>query len=181
VSGGDTRRGDFKPERRIDPFVLFICLVFAVIFGVWSAVASGIYLKAQRSAAWPQTTAKVTEWELQTRIGSRNQKTYYYHCRYTFRVNGAEYTGEAIKISRFGNKVGHPSERSTMLSERYRVGAECDVWYNPDDPADAVLEPGTATWEELEYAYLSGWVVSVALLVLIAWGVRRKRGWKTMR
>jgi hypothetical protein len=167
---------NLKPERRVEPFILFICLVIAAISGVWSTVATMRYLRARRSAAWPRTTAKVTEWELQTSIGYRNQKDYRYHCRYTFRVNGIEYTGQAIKISPFANGVGYPSQRSTMLSERYQVGTECDVWYNPDDPADAVLEPGTTTWEQTEYMYQSGWILSVAMMGFIAWGVRRKRG-----
>ncbi len=165
-----------KPRRRLGPISILICLVFAALFGVWNVGAVKIYRKAVQSEKWVRTTATVTELEVQSDYTKRRGTTYKIHCRYVYEVNGAEYVGSTIKISPFRNKVDYPSERVDWISERYPVGSKCDVWYNPADPSDAVLEPGIASWAPLEFAYCYAGVVTVGLLVLAAWGLTRKRG-----
>jgi hypothetical protein len=154
---------------------MFICGVFAVIFAVWCYGANVLYQKAVKSESWRKTTGVVTEWEMRVIKASRGSGEEVFYCRYRYQAEGREYVGDTIRISPHDNKVRHHSEYGNHLNERYRVGANCDVWYNPDDPAEAILEPGTATWTPMERWLRYSGVVSVVLVGLIAWGLGRKR------
>lgn len=56
---------------------------------------------------------------------------------YTYRVNDRDYRGTRLH-------AGEPAPLGRVTEEtveKYRTGANVTVYYNPDDPEDAVLEP----------------------------------------
>ena len=82
------------------------------------AVPEAYFDAGPRGTPWPRTLARI---------------------RYRYSVNGEPYEGHRVSLS------GPPPESWTnaaALRERYRVGAEVGVWYNPNNPTQAVLEAG---------------------------------------
>jgi hypothetical protein len=54
---------------------------------------------------------------------------------YTYQVAGQQYQSQRIY---FGSEVG--GSAMTGVVKKYPVGAQVPVYYNPENPADAVLE-----------------------------------------
>ncbi|MCB9444517.1 MAG: DUF3592 domain-containing protein [Ardenticatenaceae bacterium] len=57
------------------------------------------------------------------------------YIRYEYAVEGVSYTSLSI------NAIDTPANPSSY-ADRFPVGEDVTVYYNPKDPADAVLEPG---------------------------------------
>jgi hypothetical protein len=75
-------------------------------------------------------------------MGQRFQEydgDYYTHLdayiRYEYAVDGVSYSSLSI------NSIDSPFYPKDV-ADRYPVGMDVDVYYNPKDPAEAVLEPG---------------------------------------
>lgn len=103
-----------------------------IISGIVACIAAW---KGLRSKAWSHTVGQVVEF---------NRKGFTYKrvkVVYTYTVYGVEYRGKKIA---FG--YGIISHAFLMRGERlaqYRDSKEVTVYYNPNDPSQAVLEPGT--------------------------------------
>ncbi len=53
-------------------------------------------------------------------------------------VNGKEYIGDRV---RFGSNETHDPEDAAYLKNKYNVDSIVDVYYNPKEPSESVLEP----------------------------------------
>ena len=88
--------------------------------------------QALASPGWPTVEGAVTTSKVRRRSGSRKLRL-----RYQYDVNGQTY--ESHKIAFMGRVFsGTASERR----KRYPTGTQVTVYYNPDKPSVAVLEPG---------------------------------------
>ena len=123
---------------------------FILVFGAVSAWLIYTYFQQRRKAgesiAWPATQGKIvvsTVKESVTRHDTDNgmwveRTTYYPEVRYEYSVLGKTYTGRRIA---FGASKGFSTSAGAEKAlERYPVRATVTVYYNPDNPADAVLE-----------------------------------------
>jgi hypothetical protein len=110
-------------------------------------VALGIYLyrrskmrdAARQSAqTWPGTMGVVTMSTIQVRRTSRS-RTEVPVVGYQYQVNGQTYTGGTIKAGeQFFSVRLYGDAHKTV--ERYPVGAQVMVYYNPANPAESALE-----------------------------------------
>ncbi|MDJ0781279.1 MAG: DUF3592 domain-containing protein [Desulfosarcinaceae bacterium] len=78
---------------------------------------------------------------------------------YTYTVNGAAYAGHRIRYA--GAATNDESIRA--MRNTYRKGAAVTVYYHPDDPAHALLDP-SFSWRGLAPLYHGMWVVGLAIL-----------------
>ncbi len=110
--------------------VLFgFCGAF-ILFGLMSAAASlGDFRNGQQSLSWPSTEGEITQ--SVRRRGSRKLKALEY--RYT--VNGTAHAGTRVAFMR--------TPYVKPVYKTYRTGQRVRVHYDPTDPGQAVLEPGT--------------------------------------
>jgi hypothetical protein len=60
--------------------------------------------------------------------------------RFEYAVEGRKYTSEAYSAS--AQSVFFTQRAVSQIVERYRPGAEIDVYFDPSDPAVGILEPG---------------------------------------
>ena len=109
---------------------------------------------------WPVVTGKVTTLTVEQTPG-RFGSTYKPRVEYTYAVQGVTYTGNCRRFDDDG--YASRSSASSRLG-RYVLGAEIPVHYDPNDPSDSVLEPGT---ERRTYAY----IVLLGALFLIGLGL----------
>jgi hypothetical protein len=120
--------------------------VFALAFG-----GGGVFLiyftrknqkQADDSQGWPATTGTIIDADVSRsmREDSDGDDHYSYspRVRYTYKVIDAEYTGNKIT---FGFSQGYGSEtKAQQALTKYPVGKQVAVYYDPADPASAVLE-----------------------------------------
>jgi hypothetical protein len=112
--------------------ISFFFLVLNVIFlGI-------IFFMRRRMAAitqWPSTLGAVNASYLERRSSSEGGSTNYPVVQYSYQVGGRAYQG--MKIAP-GPEVGGTGAGKVV--ERYPPGAQVMVFYNPQNPSDAVLE-----------------------------------------
>lgn len=94
----------------------------------------GLYLRSKLSACqrWPQATGTVTRSDLDTDDGIRISVIYDYV------VNGAGYRSSCVQ---FGTPTTYLLKSSAeAVLGRYPVDSHLTVYYNPENPAEAVLD-----------------------------------------
>ena len=64
--------------------------------------------------------------------------------RYTYKVGGVEYAGDRIAIGDMSYSLAADAKRE--LDELYPAGRPVKVYYNPANPAEAVLQPAPMSW-----------------------------------
>jgi hypothetical protein len=115
-------------------------LVFVAIGGVVGFFGIRTFQNAQASQTWPSVRGQVTESQVGTH-DSDGTTMYSANVVYEYTVGGRQYINDRI---RFGEgSSSNPRPAHNMVAE-YPVGASVDVYYSPDDPLNAVLEPGAS-------------------------------------
>ena len=121
------------------------------------------YRTSLRSAAWPSVTGVVRASEVETSIQRRssgpNRTSYLFSLRYEYTVDSQTYEGDRIRFGGYGDGT---REFADAAVARFPVGAEVTVYYDPDDPGEAVLERGANT---------SAAITPFAVLVLLPVGL----------
>jgi hypothetical protein len=118
--------------------------------------------RARASRNWHQTTGTVLLADVQGRRSSDSHggysTSYYPVVLYQYEVDGRTYQGERIS---FGMPVGRGSPRAVMQRlAPYTPGASVPVYYDPMNPAEAVLER-TASSNRLV------WLVILIMLIIV--------------
>jgi hypothetical protein len=107
-------------------------------------------------AGWPSTRARIikseTRAEYRHRAGEATQVVNVPHVEYEFRLGDRVIRGSRVSI-------GESADTEELLNH-YPVGATVPVYYNPKDPADAVLER--------DPPFPTVWLYLIAAAVLIA-------------
>ena len=133
--------------------LIFLCLFvgLAGLRNVWIGLIS---------PSWPRAQGLVIAADVRRR-GVRAQRNYAYE-QYAYNVGGVPYDGSRVSTDLFF------VDYRAVLS-RYRVNQPVQVYYNPNNPRDALLEPGS----------LEGiWLVGGAILL---YGLVLKRLWRYVR
>ena len=94
-------------------------------------------LEARRSSAWPHCPGKVIESAVLAKaVGEETQ--YAHIIRYSYDVGGVGREGRRFDSA----DETHSQRRAEALAARYSAGSRVEVFYDPDRPEMAVLEPG---------------------------------------
>jgi hypothetical protein len=112
-----------------------IGLVFLILNVIFLAI---LFFMRRRMAAvrqWPSTMGTVDTSYLERRSSSEGGYTNYPVVHYTYQVSGQAYQGTKIAP---GMEVGGTGAGKVVA--RYPAGAQVMVFYNPQNPPDAVLE-----------------------------------------
>jgi hypothetical protein len=113
----------------------FVTLLIGAI-GVVLLVAGFLMTRTPgKSSHWPTTTGQILASMIQYRRKSGGGHSPYPLVLYTYQVEGQHYQSQRIY---FGVPVG--GSAMTGVIKKYPVGAQVPVYYNPQNPADAVLE-----------------------------------------
>ncbi len=115
--------------------VIIILFVLVILNAIFLAIIFFTQRKVNAISEWPSTTATIQASEIELRSSSESGNTEYPVVRYSYKVMGQEYQGRKISP---GMEVGGTGARSVVA--RYTVNAQVPVYYNPQDPTDAVLE-----------------------------------------
>jgi hypothetical protein len=121
--------------------ICFSEIVISVIFLV-------IIFSAKRSAAqaqsWATTSGRVILSTLEARRGSKGGTVYYPVVHYQYRVHAMNYESRKIMPGMEWGGSGAPA-----IIAKYPTGSTVTVYYNPENPAEALLErnaPSYTIW-----------------------------------
>ncbi len=119
---------------------------FAVL--IFNGVLLGIVIYTRRKAAqasnWPTTTGTVKVSTIETRSDSEGGTTEYPVVIYNYNVIGREYESRRVYP---GPQWGGTGARKVVA--RYPAGSQVQVFYNDQNPSEAMLEnkaPGWLVW-----------------------------------
>ncbi len=121
--------------------LLFISVFFILGAAVFAYSAWSYYL-AYQSAAWPEALGSV----LRDECRSTGNMTSSRHVRYQYTVYGARYESER---EYFGLRI---ASRSCVAP--FSEGERIRVYYDPADPSEAVLMPGS--WRQPAFGMMVG-------------------------
>jgi Protein of unknown function (DUF3592) len=134
------------------------------------AIAGAIVYKMQqvkRAARWPSAQGRIVRSQLRVvrhRQADRPSTTGNVpDVEYVFSVGGTEFRGKRISIGEI--PAGSPQVAAAL--ERYQVGRTGPVFYNPDDPNEAVLERDPPISTGAMYGIAAG-VMLVGFAVVVA-------------
>jgi hypothetical protein len=113
----------------------FVTVLIGAI-GVVMLVAGFLMARTPgKSHGWSTTTGQILASTINYRRRSGGGHIPYPLVMYAYQVEGKPYQSQRIY---FGGAVG--GSAMTGVVKKYPVGAQVPVYYNPQDPADAVLE-----------------------------------------
>jgi hypothetical protein len=133
-----------------DMGMAFGVTLFAAIFmliGTPMLLSGGVDLyRAYASEKWPATKGEIVYDEVDvststTRERGRTRTSTTYGARIIFKYD-VEGKVRYANTRRFGELSGSNEEWANSIADRYPAGAKFDVFYNPEDPNLAILEPG---------------------------------------
>jgi hypothetical protein len=122
------------------------------------------YFRAKNSAQWPQTQGIITSSHLV--VGRFKQtKGYRPEIQYRYQVGATEYSGSRRSFNRPHLAMQAASQN---VIDAYPVGKTVAVFYDPEDPAFALLEPGLAGDMTLLYRMDLFFIAAFGAALLIA-------------
>ena len=121
-------------------------LFFATFFFIGGFMAYQHFTKplakeAEASKKWPTVEGIVTQSELNKYCDNEDNDMYSANVRYKYSVGGKEYSDGNIQTLDGSTNV-KSSVKKTV--QKYAVGTQVIVYYDPEFPNTAVLEPGTS-------------------------------------
>ncbi|HET9906292.1 MAG TPA: DUF3592 domain-containing protein [Anaerolineales bacterium] len=119
-------------------FLLVVGIIVFVLI-ILNAIFLGIIFFLRRKMAavsqWPSTMGTVNSSYLERRSSSEGGSTNYPVVQYSYQIGGQSYQSSKLAP---GPDVGGTGAGKVVA--RYPAGAQVMVFYNPQNPADAVLE-----------------------------------------
>ena len=131
----------------IGPLIGFLCggfliLLFAGVGGFLIYKSFRDRNKAEISQSWPSTPGQITEARVDRsrRTDSEGDVDYSYApaIEYTYQVGGQEYSGHNITFGFRKSSSSHAKAEAALA--RFPIGGQVTVYYDPNNPGEAVLE-----------------------------------------
>ncbi|MBN2533018.1 MAG: DUF3592 domain-containing protein [Spirochaetales bacterium] len=114
----------------------FIFLVVGIIF---LCIVIFVHTSSLQTFSWEITDGLILSASIIQRLDSDNQIEYYPEVSYSYSIEGKEYRSTRISLFQVGN--GTKSEAATIVN-RYPTGKNITVYYDPQNPGNAVLVRG---------------------------------------
>src|SRR3954468_20444042 len=106
------------------------------VFAAWACLRN-INL-ALASSNWEKTSGKIVRSDLQD-LSIGRKASFKAVIEYTYTVGGVIHRGTRI---RFADTTGSAAEAQREIINQYPVNTTVDVYYDPHNPGEAVLETG---------------------------------------
>lgn len=96
--------------------------------------------------------------------------------RYRYTVDGVTYQGDRLTVNNelASSQVGSGADANVLRSHWYREGDSVQVYYDPNKPSFAVLDPGVLYRNGMSWAFLMAFVLAcfgtwLLVMVIRAW------------
>ncbi len=126
---------------------LIIGLSFLLLGPTFLFIGKNIVREAKESMSWPSVKGRIVESRIEKKIKykydgreKKREVSYIPHIGYEYMVDGQHYSGSRVSF----NGISTTYWGAKRLVDRYPENKMVDVHYNPDNPKNAVLEPGAS-------------------------------------
>lgn len=99
-------------------------------------------IKSNRARSWPTAQGKVLDSRLRE-VHDADGKTWEVYILYEYLVNGESYRSDVWRLQAGSSSFTGAAQKTIA---RYPIGSTVTVYFNPEAPADAMLEPAKMTW-----------------------------------
>lgn len=118
---------------------LLVCLLFIILGIVFLLFSFYCYKKSKDSEKWSKTKGQISK-AYMGKFTDSDSVSYKVEIEYTYTVADKVYSS---KRKYYGDHLLSSFYWSTKkLVDKYKIGDTIDVYYNPQNPKDAVLEQG---------------------------------------
>ena len=142
-------------------FPSLFSLVFVIIGVVILRYAMRTAEKARQSESWPSTEGEIahsaTLYQTDSTATNNGVATFKADIAYRYKVKGANYSSSKVALLDLATSS---SGRAQTIVQRYPDKSKVQVYYNPADPSDAILEPGSTGG--VNVLYLIGGIFATA-------------------
>lgn len=114
-------------------------LIFTLVGCAFTGIGLNSLYEGWQTESWPSTTGRITAHEIDRSTDSDGDTDYTPILRYSYTVAGQRFTGTRIAV--MSQTYGTEPAAQAKL-DQYPIESQHSVYYNPDDPAQSVLEPG---------------------------------------
>ena len=121
--------------------------------------------QAMRAHSWKKTTGSITSAHIARRSGYRRRGSGTLKLAYEYRVNGKKYDGHRVNFGGFGKYFTILSSFNPVLEE-YSVGQSTAVYYDPQNPQDAVLERGFPQSAAIGFGVGVTFVIGAVMMII---------------
>lgn len=97
-------------------------------------------IRGRRSRNWPTVPGIVMDSQVTSYYDDEGDRMYGVAIMYRYEVDGLEFTSARRTFGEFNSSN---QGRAQRIVAQYLTGSNVQVYYDPDDPSEAVLEPGT--------------------------------------
>ena len=131
-------------------YLAFIGLALAVVGGAFVLILGRGYLRAKETESWDQVPAVIVVSQVGERsLGSSIPNEYTHELVYEYQVGETFYRGD--RLQRRENPYFKEETKILPEVERWKVGSQVEVFVNPENPEEALLEhetkaPGYSIW-----------------------------------
>ena len=149
-------------------------MIYVILFLLISGIC-GIYfsfrdiINSTESRRWPSTEGTVNTCDIYDAGYGDGPANKQLNVLYEFEVNHRTYRGHDIWHGSDSSEMS--KEYAESYAELYPAGTKVKVYYKPDNPQEAVLEPGGL--RPIIFFYLAGSIVFVLLAIFIAYAEYR--------
>jgi hypothetical protein len=135
---------------------LGLLLIFGLVGAGLSYWGWTILQDARASATWPTAAGVVTSSEVDRSTDAEGGDSYSPEVDYQYQVDGQTITNNQIK---FGENSYSSRRKAEEIAANYPLGQQVTVYYEPERPTNAVLEPGVSAGSYI--------VISIGALFLL--------------
>ena len=165
------RFGNVRTRRPGNANPVTLGIIFAIIGGaIFIFFVLPPLQYSATSKSWPSVSGTITRSEV--KIWKRDGNTHYEpDIAYSYTVEGKKYSASKITVG--DGSLDNNVSKAKRFQAEYPAGKEVDVYYDPELPESAVLQPGTKAGDYL-LAGIAAIFFLVGLLALFQ-GVKAKR------
>ena len=142
---------------------IFLCLIAALAGLGITVYGTCILAKSAKAKSWPTAQGKIVDSRLRE-LRDSDGSSYEAYILYEYWVDGVAHQSNVWRLG-VGSSSFTGSAKKAIA--RYPIGASVMVYFNPDRPADAMLEPGKASWAMFCFGLISFIVGMNAFLHLL--------------
>ena len=144
-----------KTAKQIFALVFFGAILAAFVW-LMGVPAARLLIRQYRAESFPKTEGHVVSVRITSRTGSKGKIYYQPAFSYAYEVDGQSYRGHAYRYE------ANPSDQASVnqIVAAHPVDSTINVYYDPNNPADALLAPLVSA-EDVSPFFLSMFVVLI--------------------
>lgn len=156
--------------KRLSWFFIFFALFWSVLVLLFDSFAIKAIFHQWRSRTFLPVPARILSSEIRTKSDS-DGSTYAPQVRYEFHVDGQRYESDRVRFGQMGESNRTPAR---AIVDANPVGATRTAYYDPANPAEAVLYRGVSGQSVFLVLFLMPFNAAMVYLVGLAWSTNRR-------